>query len=476
MSDILRVAVVGHTNTGKTSLLRTLARDVGFGEVSDSAGTTRHVEGLRLMADDVPAAELFDTPGMEDAIALLEFIDGLVAPGERVDGPERVARFLARGEAATRFEQEAKVLRQMLASDAALYVVDARDPVLPKHRDELELLAACARPLLPVLNFVAAPTARVDGWRAALARLGLHAVVSFDTVAPPLDGERELFDTLATLIHAHRGRLQALIDARAREADARREAARRLVAEMLVELAARRDRIDEAAGSAPDAEADAMLQAAVARLREAVRAREQACVDALLRLYRFRPDDARLDELPLTDGRWDDDLFNAETLRQMGVRLGTGAAAGAAAGLGVDLMVGGLTLGAAAALGALAGGLWQTFGHYGERIAAKLRGHRELTVDDAILRIVALRQRELLAALEGRGHAALRPIEVGMGGAGEAGSRLPVAEATDPATRQWRTGSLPGALTRARAHPEWARGEGDDDKDDAVAELAVALG
>ena len=158
------------------------------------------------------------------------------------------------------------------------------------------------------------------------------------------------------------------------------------------------------------------------------------------------------------------------------MRLGTGAAAGAAAGLGVDLMVGGLTLGAAAALGAIAGGLWQTFGHYGERIAAKLRGHRELTVDDAILRIVALRQRELLAALEGRGHAAMTPIEVGTGSAGEAGSRLPVAEATDPATRQWRTGSLPAALTRARAHPEWARGEGDDDKDDAVAELAVELG
>ena len=472
MSDILRVAVVGHTNTGKTSLLRTLARDVGFGEVSDSAGTTRHVEGLRLMADGVPAVELFDTPGMEDAIALLEFIDGLVAPGERVDGPERVARFLARDEAAGRFEQEAKVLRQMLASDAALYVVDARDPVLPKHRDELELLAACARPLLPVLNFVAAATARVDDWRAALARLGLHAVVSFDTVAPPLDGERELFDTLATLIHAHRARLQTLIDARARESDARREAARRLVAELLVELAALRDRLDEAA----DADSDAVLQAAVARLREDVRRREQACVDALLRLYRFRPDDARMDALPLTDGRWDDDLFNAETLRQMGVRLGTGAAAGAAAGLGVDLMVGGLTLGAAAALGAIAGGLWQTFGHYGERIAAKLRGHRELTVDDAILRIVALRQRELLAALEGRGHAALTPIEVGGAVASASGGRLPVAEVTDPATRQWRTGSLPAALTRARAHPEWARAEGDDDKDDAVAELAVELG
>ena len=52
-----------------------------------------------------------------------------------------------------------------------------------------------------------------------------------------------------------------------------------------------------------------------------------------------------------------------------------------------------------------------------------------------------------------------------------------MGEATDPLTRQWRTGSLPAALIRARAHPEWAGADGGaDDKDDAVAELAVELG
>ncbi len=459
MSDILRVAVVGHTNTGKTSLLRTLARDAGFGEVSDAAGTTRHVEGLRLMADDSPAVELYDTPGMEDAIGLLEFIDELVAAGERIDGPERVERFLVTAEAGARFEQEAKVLRQLLASDAGLYVVDARDPVLPKHRDELAILAGCARPLLPVLNFVASPAARTSDWREALARLGLHAVVSFDTVAPALDGERTLIETLATLIHAHRPALARLIEARAREADERRVAARRLVAELLVELAARRDVVAE--------RGDDELRSAVARMREAVRRREQACVDALLRLYRFRPDDARAAELPLTDGRWDDDLFNPETLRQMGVRLSTGAAAGAAAGVGIDLMTGGLTLGAAAALGAVAGSLWQTFGHYGERIAAKLTGQRELTVDDAILRLIALRQRMLLTALEGRGHAAMAPIELG-------GEGVPDGSDDDPVSARWRKGDLPWALEKARAHPEWVQGD-DEDRDEAIEELADEL-
>ena len=33
----------------------------------------------------------------------------------------------------------------MLDCDAALYVIDARDPVLGKHRDELDI-AACGRP------------------------------------------------------------------------------------------------------------------------------------------------------------------------------------------------------------------------------------------------------------------------------------------------------------------------------------------
>jgi hypothetical protein len=151
----------------------------------------------------------------------------------------------------------------------------------------------------------------------------------------------------------------------------------------------------------------------------------------------------------------------------MGLRLSTGVAAGAAAGVGIDLMTGGLTLGAAAALGAIAGGLWQTFGHYGERIAARLRGHRELTVDELILRVVALRQNRLLAALDGRGHAALAPIEVAE--ASEAGAADEVAE-------RWRKGDLPYALEKARAHPEWAGGQGQDEgREAAIGELAEAL-
>ncbi|SFX41139.1 MULTISPECIES: DUF3482 domain-containing protein [unclassified Pseudomonas] len=426
----LKLAVVGHTNVGKTSLLRTLTRDVGFGEVSHRPSTTRHVEGARLSVDGEALLELYDTPGLEDAIALLDYLERLERPGERLDGPARLARFLDASEARQRFEQEAKVLRQLLASDAGLYVIDAREPVLTKYRDELAVLASCGKPLLPVLNFVSSAQHREPDWREALARLGLHALVRFDSVAPPEDGERRLYESLALLLESARGQLERLIADQQAQRLARQRSAARLIAELLIDCAACRRSV------ASDAELE---HQAISELRNAVRQREQRCVEALLALYAFRPQDAAAGDLPLLDGRWGDDLFNPETLKQLGVRVGGGIAAGAAAGAGVDLLVGGLTLGAAALAGAIAGGALQTARSYGNRLMGKLKGQRELTVDDNVLRLLALRQRQLLLALNQRGHAALDSIRI-----------------DTPQDKGWREGKLPEALAKARAYPHWS--------------------
>ncbi|KPB74024.1 GTPase/DUF3482 domain-containing protein [Pseudomonas cannabina] len=426
----IKLAVVGHTNVGKTSLLRTLTGDVSFGEVSHRPSTTRHVEGARLSVDGQALVELYDTPGLEDAIALLDYLERLDRPGERLDGPARLSRFLDGSEARQRFEQEAKVLRQLLDSDAGLYVIDAREPVLAKYRDELAVLASCGKPLLPVLNFVSAAQHREPEWREALSRLGLHALVRFDSVAPPEDGGRRLYESLALLLESARSRLERLIDNQEKQRAARRHSAARLIAEMLIDCAACRCSVETTA----DQE-----QQAVEALRKAVRQREQRCVEALLKLHAFRKDDVSASDLPLMDGRWGDDLFNPETLKLMGVRVGGGVAAGAAAGAGVDLMVGGVTLGAAALVGAIAGGALSTARSYGGRLLGKFKGRRELTVDDAVLRLLALRQRQLLLALGVRGHAAMHSIEL-----------------TTPQDKTWRKGKIPDPLSRARAHPQWS--------------------
>ena len=119
------IAVVGHTNAGKTSLLRTLTRQVAFGRVSDRPGTTRHAEAVALRLGGQEQVHFVDTPGLEDAVALGEFLQQQ-AGDTRL---QRMQAFLrgpeARGGA---FEQEAKVLRTLLErADAAMLVLDVRE-------------------------------------------------------------------------------------------------------------------------------------------------------------------------------------------------------------------------------------------------------------------------------------------------------------------------------------------------------------
>ena len=95
----LSFALVGHTNAGKTSLMRTLTRRADFGEVSSQPGTTRHIEALLLKAGP-QTLRFLDTPGLEDAPALLDYLQELDASLSReqrlqafLGGPGRGGRF-----------------------------------------------------------------------------------------------------------------------------------------------------------------------------------------------------------------------------------------------------------------------------------------------------------------------------------------------------------------------------------------------
>src|SRR3546814_2704615 len=97
------------------------------------------------------------------------------------------------------------------------------------------------------------------------------------------------------------------------------------------------------------------------------------------------------------------DLFHPQALKDAGLNVGKGAAAGAVAGVTVDIFTAGLSMGAAALTGAAVGGLWQGAEHLGKRIMGRLRGWRELSVDDAVLQLLEIRQMSLIQALEQRG-------------------------------------------------------------------------
>lgn len=429
------IAVVGHTNAGKTSLLRTLTRRIDFGDVSQRPGTTRHVERVDLRVDGRIAVRFFDTPGLEDAVSLREHIARI---DQASTPPDRIRRFLEGPEAHGSFEQEAKVLRTLLEADAAFLVIDAREPVLPKFRDEIELIASCARPVLPVLNFVRDAHSRESEWRALLAAYGLHAVVRFDAAAPFVGAERDLYQDLVTLLRERRVELDAIAAFLESEVAGRRRSASARIAELLVDAAATRRTV-----AASDFADPARREPAVAALRQALSNKAQHCASDLLALYGFRENDASEAPLPALEGRWSMDFFSPEAMKDAGVRLGKGAAVGATLGVMADVALGGLSLGAGAALGGTLGGaMMQGWGPLGRKVANRLRDVRELSVEDPVLMVLLAWQLDLLQALERRGHAATRRMTPDVS---SAASRWPAA----------RLAEVVRELRPARNHPDW---------------------
>ncbi|MDH5480967.1 MAG: GTPase/DUF3482 domain-containing protein, partial [Nitrosomonas sp.] len=213
---MLNVAVVGHTNTGKTSLIRTMLRSTEFGVIEDASGTTRHVEQATISADDKPVLNLYDTPGLEDSGALFLHIKKLNAKSQSLTPVKVLEKFVADISMNDPLEQEAKVIRQVLRSDVLLYIIDVREPFLEKYRIELDILTKSAKPIIPIFNFIAEHTEELAKWREHLAAYNIHASVEFDTVAFTFEAEKRLYQKLQTLVESHYVNLQKLIDHRAK--------------------------------------------------------------------------------------------------------------------------------------------------------------------------------------------------------------------------------------------------------------------
>lgn len=415
----LSLAVVGHTNTGKTSLMRTLLRDSRFGEVKNAAATTRHVAQAALGDGVETWLYLHDTPGLEDAGGVLDWLEENTSPQH--EGIERLQQFLDSPAAQNEWAQEAKVLRQVLASDAALYVVDAREDVLPKYKDELTVLSWCAKPVMPVFNFIHGQN--MDEWQTLLARRSLHVSSRFDTVAFDFSGEMVLWQQLATLL-GQPPALSALTAFRQQEWQQLERQAYVLVAQFLL----------DAAACVRQFEDKSRTQAVLDEMQAAVAAHESSLHQQLFALYRFYYSDADIQGQQVLRA-FRQNPFDAELLKDYGIRTGKAAATGALLGLGVDALTLGTSLGLGATIGGVLGGLagnWQV-------LYDKIQGIETLMIDNATLTLLAARSLHLLQTLKSRGHAATNSVVL-----------------QDKVALPWKADSLPKVLQQARLQPKWS--------------------
>jgi len=427
--QLLSVAVVGHANTGKTSLIRTLLRDASFGEIADKAGTTRHVEGAEIRVDNNQSIVIYDTPGLEDSINLLNLVNQQ-ATTEHQDGIDRLLTFIKREADFPELNQELKVLKALLSNDIIFYVIDVREPILGKYRDELKILSYAAKPIIPVLNFIDAEDANIEEWKTQLARLNLHAFVSFDSVVFRFSDELKIYQKMQTLLSHREQQLDALIGQRKQQWDERETAAQQLIALLLVEVAACRVKANNNEKS---------IAQGSKKLQSIIRDLETHTLHQLLTLYQFKQHDIDQHDLPIQQGRWELDLFSSEHLQEFGKKFSSDFVKGAGVGVAVDLVAAGMTLGAAAVAGGVMGVLWGVKQRYYDEIHAKVKGYRYLCADDLTLQILWMRQLSLLSALQQRGHASF--------------TKMSLAKSDDNKLllpKRWNKW-----LSKARQHPQW---------------------
>lgn len=346
MSDRpLRLAVVGHVNTGKTSLIATLARrdDLAIGD----GRTTVGVQEIAFRTEGTPLLVLVDTPGFELAADMLRELDAIRGrPGARLDDVDALETHVREARASGRadVELDLRALEAALAADAILYVVDVTQAPLERLRDEVALLVRTARPVVAVMNFTAEAQTHEERWREVFRREKVHSQVAFDVMVADEASEHELFDTVRSVLpEAGRAALARLQSARRGQALRRRSAAVRAIAELLLDAAVLRVELPRGPGAEREA---------AERLRDAVRDRERHGLEAVARAHGFSG--SELGEIGASPGAevLRDDLFALETWRRSARALLGLAAGGAAAGVAVDAVLGGASLG----LGALVGG------------------------------------------------------------------------------------------------------------------------
>jgi hypothetical protein len=336
---------------------------------------------------------------------------------------------------------EWRALSAALDADAVLLVVDSVELVLPKHRATLELLQAGGRPMLLLLNRPGHAQSQAEAWEAAAAGHGLREAIRFDAGRPAAQAMPALLRSLCAAVVARRPEAAALEPAWQAARQRRHQGSLVLIAEALVALAARRETLPAAvAGDPPQKEQ------ATAAFREAVLAEAGAARQALIVMHGFDGHDPG-GGLRVVAGRWEDDLFNAEVLKDAGGKLAGGAALGAAIGLGADVALAGLSLGAGTAVGATVGGIAsQGFSAFSRKVLNRLTGQLDLSVEDGVLVALADGMLALLQALQARAHGADGPWD------------WPAGTAFDEQAQA----DLLDALRPARGHPDWAAApEGD---------------
>ncbi len=362
---IPEIAIIGHPNEGKSSVLSTLAEDDSV-RISPFPGETTRCRTFPIIIDHREVLRFTDTPGFQNPVRLLAMLRD--APGSGADRLQRLNDLTA---ADREFREDHELLQPLTRGAGVIYVVDGSRPLRQVDRAEMEVLRLIGRPRMAVINCKHDEQRYLPEWKDELTQQ-FNAWRLFNAHRATYAERIDLLEALKTIDQDWQPVLTEVV--RTFQQDWQRRAQRS--AEIICTLLGDVLSLQLALPCRPGDDEDRQRETLLRRYTRTVTEREQHAQQQIRALFKHNIFDYRLPPHSILH----EELFSERTWQLLGLTqkqlLVFGSLGGAALGAGIDVAALGHGLGLFTALGGAAGLLGAVAGRRHLKADASLLGLR----------------------------------------------------------------------------------------------------
>ncbi|MEA3412657.1 MAG: GTPase/DUF3482 domain-containing protein [Pseudomonadota bacterium] len=344
----LQIAIMGHPNAGKSSVVATLTENDSIG-IGNTPGTTTRSDRYPVTIDGRTLIEFIDTPGFQNPGDLLEWFK------VHRDEENVAAAFIRTHESNELYVHDCELLRPVSEGAGIILVIDGSTRIRQKDRDEIELLRLTRRPRMAILNNMTDRENYQSQWDSEL-RMSFNSVREFNAHRATYAERIDLLNAMKSIEQGWEPRFKLAISAFEEDWDNRIDQTIETIVDLFRTVLEYKvsKRVDPEKVSTRTGEKRVRTQL-VKRLEEGIRRFEKSAQQEIRAHFRHNVWNVPPGSLLM------EDLFSEQVSHGLGLSKAqlavAGMAAGGIAGGLLDTTTAGVTLGAFALLGAAGGGV-----------------------------------------------------------------------------------------------------------------------
>ena len=338
------IAIIGHPNEGKSSVLSTLAEDDSV-RISSTPGETTECRTFPVIIDGKELLRFTDTPGFQYPQQILEALKTFSGNSE-----ERLSQLREFTRSSPEFADDHELLRPVVRGAGIIYVVDGSRPVRSVDRAEMEILRLIGRPRMAVINCKDDNFEYLDDWKDEF-RKRFNANRLFNAHRATYVERIELLESLKAIDQDWQSILSEIIESFKADWESRT----RTCAEIICSLLKRCLTLQLTENISTGEDAGRKESVLVKKYSKRVMDMEAQAHQQIRALFKHNIFDYKLSKHSVLR----EDLFNEKTWQLLGLTrkqfMILGGLGGAAIGAGIDIAALGHGLGLFTALGGIAG-------------------------------------------------------------------------------------------------------------------------